>query len=262
MRNKADQFAETILAGFNLISQAISIYDSDLRLMIANRRYQTMFDLPGHLSRSGASFADTIEHLARQGEYGEIDNIADFVRSRVDQALTFKPHYFERQRANGSTISIEGSPLPQGGWITVYADISESKRQEDMLEAISETLSGEILRRQTAPRGALETSNRVQFGGWSFDPDQHLVISDQGRTQKLSYREAQMLQVFFSAPNRLITRDYILDHIGDDAGEHFDRSIDVRISRLRSKLGDNPVSPKIIKTVYGAGYIFIAEIQR
>lgn len=99
----------------------------------------------------------------------------------------------------------------------------------------------------------------VHFSGWTADFDQHTLIDQSGNIQSLSFAEAQVLRLFLDAPNRLITREYILDNLGSAANDNFERAIDVRISRLRTKLKDNSQNPKLIKTIYGAGYIFIGE---
>lgn len=132
-------------AGLNLIQQALSIYDSDLRLVVANSRFSEMFDLPRHLVTPGASFEDTIRYITERGEYGDVGDEEAFVQDRVDRALAFEPHYLERQRENGRWISIEGSPLPDGGWVAVYTDITRTKRQEDLLRGRSEELSDQLL---------------------------------------------------------------------------------------------------------------------
>ncbi len=132
-------------AGLNLIQQALSIYDGDLRLAVSNSRFQEMFDLPERLVTPGAGFSDTIRYLTDRGEYGQIDDIESFVQEKIDQALAFEPHYVERQRANGRMISVEGSPLQQGGWVTVYTDITAIKRQEELLRSHSAHLSDQLL---------------------------------------------------------------------------------------------------------------------
>ncbi|AWI85395.1 hybrid sensor histidine kinase/response regulator [Alloyangia pacifica] len=143
-------------AGLNLIQQALSIYDRELKLAVCNRPFAQMFDLPGRLTRPGACFEDTIRHLVSAGEYGTVDDPEDFIRARVEQARAFAPHYMERTRANGRTISVEGAPLPQGGWVTVYTDITAVKAQEALLRTRSELLSEEVIRRSEA----LAASNR------------------------------------------------------------------------------------------------------
>ncbi|KAG1715251.1 hypothetical protein GQR58_000218 [Nymphon striatum] len=77
--------------------------------------------------------------------FRNVGDIDDFIAARVEQARAFEPHYMERTRANGRTISVEGAPLPQGGWVTVYTDISAEKAQEELLRARSEVLSDQVL---------------------------------------------------------------------------------------------------------------------
>ncbi|SFJ10839.1 hybrid sensor histidine kinase/response regulator [Jannaschia pohangensis] len=134
-------------AGLNLIGQGLSIYDADLRLAVCNRMFATMFDLPEALTEPGSDFGDTIRHLLERGEYGPVDDIDAMLAERLAQARAFEPHYLERTRPNGQVISVEGAPLPQGGWVTVYTDITAIKAQERLLRARSETLSDQLLAR-------------------------------------------------------------------------------------------------------------------
>jgi len=140
----ANKYAMT-MAGLNLIQQALTIYDNNLRLVISNQRFEKMFELPEELTTPGASFADTIRYLASRGEYGPVEDVECFVKDRVDLALAFEPHYFERQSGKGRWISVEGSPLPEGGWVTVYTDITATKRGEQLLRARSEELSEKLI---------------------------------------------------------------------------------------------------------------------
>lgn len=132
-------------AGLNLIQQALSIYDSELRLAVSNRRFQEMFGLPERFVTPGSDFGDLIRYLVERGEYGPQDDPEAAIKFRVDQARTFQPHYLERQRPDGTWIAVEGSPLKQGGWVAVYTDITAIKRQEALLRARSEELSGDLL---------------------------------------------------------------------------------------------------------------------
>lgn len=145
MSKSGTQTAGLTQAGLNLIQQALSIYDNDLRLAVCNSRFGEMFDLPSALTSPGAGFAETIRLLAERGEYGLVRNVDAFVQERVDQARAFEPHYLERTRSNGQTISVEGSPLAQGGWVTVYTDITSIKRQESLLRSHSAQLSDQLL---------------------------------------------------------------------------------------------------------------------
>ena len=145
MQQTDDQTKALTAAGLNLIAQALTIYDQELRLVVSNAPFQQMFDLPAALVTPGAPFENTIRHLASRGEYGPVEDIDSFVAERVEQAQAFLPHYMERTRANGRTISVEGSPLPQGGWVTVYTDITRTKQQKVLLRARSDALSDQVL---------------------------------------------------------------------------------------------------------------------
>jgi len=140
----ADELNEMTVSGLNLITQAISIFDQNFRLVLANRRLKTLFNLPEHIVVPGGDFASLLRYLCEHGEYGPIDDIDAFLAEKVKLASAFEPHYFERTRANGTTISVEGNPLRQGGWISVYTDITEIKRQEEFFHSHARSLSKEL----------------------------------------------------------------------------------------------------------------------
>lgn len=98
---------------------------------------------------------------------------------------------------------------------------------------------------------------RVRFGEWVADFDRFQLTADDGEVLDLSHAEAKVLRLFLKSPNRLITREQMLAALSDESDESFDRAMDVRVSRLRTKLRDDPKNPRLIKTIYGAGYIFI-----
>jgi len=136
-----------ILSGLNLIKQAITVYDRDLKLVIANRQFQRMFDLPDALIKPGATFEMALSYVTEQGDYGEIEDTKAFVAERIEKARAFEPHYLERRRANGSYISIEGSPLHDGGWVAVYTDITDIKAQDALLRGKSADLTDALIQR-------------------------------------------------------------------------------------------------------------------
>lgn len=105
-----------------------------------------------------------------------------------------------------------------------------------------------------------ETKSVYHLAGLTIDTSKFLITDTDGKQERLSASEVEMLNVFLKNPNRLVTRDKLRDELGDKSDDlSFDRAIDVRVSRLRSKLKDAPKNPKIIKTVYGAGYILISD---
>ncbi len=167
-------------AGLNLIQQALTIYDADLRLAVCNAPFAQMFDLPSDLTTPGASFEDTIRHLVMRGEYGDVGDPETWVRDRVEIARAFEPHYMERTRANGRTISVEGAPLPQGGWVTVYTDITQTRTQEQLLRTRSELLSDEVLKRSEE---LARTNRRLAATNKALEEARRELVETEARTR-------------------------------------------------------------------------------
>ena len=120
-----------------------------------------------------------------------------------------------------------------------------------------------ILRRYVrapAPEAAADAGERsiAHFAQWRFDANRLTLTDADGGETGLSAAEAGLLVSLLRRPNKILSREQLL---GERDVDPFDRSIDVRISRLRRKLGDDPHSPKLIKTVYGAGYLFSAQVR-
>lgn len=97
----------------------------------------------------------------------------------------------------------------------------------------------------------------VQFGEYMLDLDRRQLYHANGKEFPITQMEFDLLSVFSSCPNRVLSRDQILDLTQNREWDPYDRSIDIRIARLRRKIEQDPSNPQIIKTVRGAGYIFI-----
>lgn len=116
-----------------------------------------------------------------------------------------------------------------------------------------------IVRRTTRPTD--DRSAAVRFADWVFRFESLLLIAPDHEEITLSVGEARLLRCLIANAQRVVSRDKLLDQICTIDGVAFDRSIDVRISRLRAKLRDASRSPKIIKTVYGEGYLFAPKVK-
>lgn len=100
------------------------------------------------------------------------------------------------------------------------------------------------------------------FSGWRLDPAARRLTDPEGRDVALTAAEFNLLLAFAQRPNRVLTRDQLLDlSRGRDAAP-FDRSVDVQISRLRRKIEQDPARPELIRTVRGGGYAFSAVVER
>jgi two-component system, OmpR family, response regulator len=109
-------------------------------------------------------------------------------------------------------------------------------------------------------RDAPGTARTARFEGWTAHFDRYVLVAPDGTESPFSHAEGEVLRLFLEAPKRLVSRAQMQEALGGGAGESFDRAMDVRISRLRAKLGEDPKNPRLIKTIYGAGYIFIGDV--
>ena len=100
----------------------------------------------------------------------------------------------------------------------------------------------------------------ARFAGWVAQFDRYLLVAADGTEVPFSHAEGEVLRLFLESPKRLISRAQMQESLGGAAGDSFDRAMDVRISRLRTKLGEDPKNPRLIKTIYGAGYIFLGDV--
>jgi PAS domain S-box-containing protein len=120
---------ESLQAALDLIDQAFTLMDSELRLLIWNRAFVQMLDLPPGLVQAGVSLETLIRFNAERGEYGPGEPQAQ-VAERMASARRFVAHDFERTRPNGQVLRIRGVPVPGVGFVTLYSDVTAQRRAE------------------------------------------------------------------------------------------------------------------------------------
>ncbi len=115
-----------------------------------------------------------------------------------------------------------------------------------------------VLRRRTGPAAAeaAPERKRFRFGKAWLDLDAARLTGEDGEEMPLTSMEFNLLKLFARNRGRVLNRDQILEGAQDRAWDPFDRSIDIRISRLRKKIEVNPSKPEVIRTVRGVGYIY------
>ncbi len=121
-----------------------------------------------------------------------------------------------------------------------------------------------VIRRSNSlpPRQTPPDSTSYAFGDWVLKTGERELVGADGLSVPLSSGEYALLLVLLERPRLVLTRDQLLDLTQGREASVFDRSIDNQISRLRRKIEPDPKSPKYIKTVWGGGYSFSAEVQR
>lgn len=120
-----------------------------------------------------------------------------------------------------------------------------------------------VLRRyRSLPRNLrTDEAKEIAFAGWSLDTVARHLISAEGVVTSLSGGEYQLLRVFLNHANRVLTRDQLMMLAKGHEADPLDRTIDIQVSRLRHRLGDDPGDPRIIKTVRGEGYVLAVPVE-
>ncbi|MCG8441354.1 MAG: winged helix-turn-helix domain-containing protein, partial [Caulobacterales bacterium] len=115
-----------------------------------------------------------------------------------------------------------------------------------------------VLRRRSGPAAEPATAGggRIAFGACELDLDAATLFAADGAEIAITAMEFSLLKVFAENRGRVLTRDQLLEQAHDRSWDPFDRSIDIRISRLRRKIEANASKPELIRTVRGVGYIF------
>ncbi len=120
-----------------------------------------------------------------------------------------------------------------------------------------------VLRRAGEAAIRLEAAPRaIRFSGWTLEPARRRLLDEAGVEVPLTGGEFDLLQALADRPNKVLTRDMLLDLLRGRQAGPFDRAIDVAISRLRRKLEDGGRNAQLIKTVRGGGYVLAAEVER
>ena len=117
---------------FDNMAHGVVMFDDELRLTSWNREFVHMLDIPERLLTGDQPYAEFVRFLASRGEYGNVD-----AETQLQQLIAnANQHYsFERTRPNGTVLEVRHNPLPGGGMVLIYTDVTERKRYEDVLKA-------------------------------------------------------------------------------------------------------------------------------
>jgi len=124
------------------------------------------------------------------------------------------------------------------------------------------SVSAEAPARQSASPSSEVNAEKLHFAGWNIDLVSRIVHDPNGEIVLLSDGEFRLLRAFIEHPRRVLTRDQLLDYARGPETEHYDRAIDVQISRLRRKLSSGEGKAELIRTVRSEGYMFMPAVKR
>ena len=159
------RFNQTLLeAALENMSQGISVVDRDLRLVAWNSRYANLFDYPRELLEVGTLVEALVRLNAARGWLGEGDT-ESLVRRRLAHMEAGTPYLTERRLPDGRVIEIRGNPMPSGGFVATFADVTRFRETEAELRRVNETLEQRVAERTAdseAARREAERANRAK----------------------------------------------------------------------------------------------------
>jgi len=144
---QAIQFSRKILfSTLEHLSQGVSVVDRDLQLVAWNKQYLEMFNYPEGMIRVGRSVADIVRFNAERGLCGA-GSAEEHVQKRLQHMLRGTAHVFQRVRPDGTVIEMRGNPIPGGGFVTSFTDITEHVRAVQQLAEAKQNLEVRVLER-------------------------------------------------------------------------------------------------------------------
>jgi PAS domain S-box-containing protein len=130
------------------MSEGLTVFDSDLRLVVWNNQFIKLYNYPKDFIQVGKSYTDIIRFNVERGDYGP-GNPEQQLKERVQRASGIKPDRFEVLRADGTCLEISRNPMPAGGFVTTYKDITERKQAEQELSQHRDDLEKLVSARTT-----------------------------------------------------------------------------------------------------------------
>lgn len=203
------------------------------------------------------STADGGEALRRIVEENTVDLVLLDINMPGEDGLSLARFLRERGEVGIIMLTAAGEVVDRIVGLEMGADDYLAK-PFDLRELLARMKS--VMRRSQAGEAVTvdgQPVQRAKFGTCQLDLDSHKLFDAEGEEIAITSMEFDLLKVFAEHPNRVLNRDQLLEMAHNRGWEPFDRSIDIRITRLRKKIEADPAKPQVIKTVRGAGYMFV-----
>ncbi|UCH74825.1 MAG: winged helix-turn-helix domain-containing protein [Rhodospirillales bacterium] len=229
-------------------SQHIAVVDDEAQIRAAVGEYLELHGFRVSLADGGQA----LRGIMAKGP--PVDLVVLDLNMPGEDGLSIARRLREHSRVGIVILTAAGQTLDRIVGLEVGADDYMAK-PFDLRELLARIKS--VLRRipsETAP-----DAEAIRFGNLTLDTQSHALTDASGKDIPLTTMEYDLLRALAESPNRVLSREQLLDKAHRRDGDPFDRSIDVRIARLRRKIEQNPAKPRFIKTIRGAGYVFVPE---
>ena len=224
--------------------------DSDIRQMVAE--YLGDHGYAVSQAKSGGDMREAVERSLP-------DVVLLDVKLPGEDGLTLARYLRERYDVGIIMVTAARDIVDRVVGLEVGADdyVTKPFDPRELLARVKSVMRRLQSRAPAAQQSVPVAEQRVTVGRCFLDVASHRLLDVQGQEVPMTSMEYDLLKVFIEHPNRVLTRDQILNLTHNRDWEPFDRSIDIRIARLRRKVEPDPNEPKTIRTVRGAGYMFV-----
>jgi DNA-binding response OmpR family regulator len=240
------------------------VVDDDTHVRAMLREYLEGHDFDVSEAGSGAQMREQLEtclpdavllDIRLPGEDGLV--LARYLREHYDLGLIMVT-------ASGDVVDrVVGLELGADDYIAKPFDLRELlARLKSVLRRLQAKPGAPEAPSSAVPAQRQQSPRRQQFGRCEIDLESHRMFDADGAEVTITAMEFNLLSAFLANPNRVLSRDQLLLHTRNREWEPFDRSIDIRIGRLRRKVEPDPGGePRCIRTVRNAGYMFVPGVR-
>jgi PAS domain-containing protein len=146
---------------FDNMGDGVAMFDAELRLAAWNRNFQEILDLPDEFFAQPPTYDGFIRYLALRGEYGDLDPRTEIARLRAE----FGDHFrFERIRPDGAILEVRHNPVPGGGFVLMYSDVTERKRAEEEIRIARDTAENALAELKTTQASLIHSEKMASLG--------------------------------------------------------------------------------------------------
>ena len=223
--------------------------DRDIRQMVAEYLGDQGYDVDQ--AEKGSDMREALERRVP-------DVVLLDIRLPGEDGLTLARYLRERYEVGIIMVTGAGDVIDRVVGLEVGADdyVTKPFDPRELLARVKSVMR-RLQSRSSARAAPAAEPERIAVGRCFLDVASHRLVDVEGREVSITSMEYELLKVFTDHPNKVLSRDQILTFTKNREWEPFDRSIDIRIARLRRKVEANPEEPQAIRTVRGAGYMFV-----